>query len=183
MCEMRVVIWRDMLGERETGWTMWLGNKIGHATSNKIKQLIKAGEKVCGLTLNSKNELVLDKDGWFCTNLMEYRSCGNFKPMIEEGCLANVFYIVIGSHEENGVTMYDAISTQFEKLSLSESDVKAYLKIGVISGGCREKDGKIELASLTNKEQVKEEPKPVVIEDKAEVKKPEAKTEVAKKSK
>ena len=59
--------------------------------------------------------------------------------------------------------MYECISTRFEQLILTEDDVKAYLRIGMISAGCRlDKDGKIELASLENKVA---EPIKVVIEE------------------
>ena len=70
--------------------------------------------------------------------------------MIEsEGVTANVFYIVIGSHEEKGVTYFDCISSKFEQASFEQSDAKAYIKLGIISGGARlGADDKIELASL-----------------------------------
>ena len=58
--------------------------------------------------------------------------------MIEnENVMANVFYIVIGSHEEKGVVYYDCISTKFEQASFEQSDAKAYIKLGIISGGAR----------------------------------------------
>ena len=61
----------------------------------------------------------------------------------------NVFYIVIGKHEESGVVYYDCISTKFEQAKFNESDAKAYLRLGIISGGARlGADDKIELASL-----------------------------------
>ena len=118
-------------------------------TGNQIKSLIKSGQKVCGLALK-ENELVPDAEGFFTTNIMEHRYCGNFTPMIEsEGVTANVFYIVIGSHEEKGVTYFDCISSKFEQASFEQSDAKAYLRLGIISGGARlGADDKIELASL-----------------------------------
>ena len=82
---------------------------------------------------------------------MVHRHCGNYKPLMEEGCMANLFYIVIGSHEVNDgkEKVYDCISTRFEQLTLNEADVRAYLRIGMISAGCRiDENGKIELASL-----------------------------------
>ena len=91
-----------------------------------------------------------DAEGFFTTNIMEHRYCGNYTPMIEnENVMANVFYIVIGSHEEKGVVYYDCISTKFEQASFEQSDAKAYIKLGIISGGARlGADDKIELASL-----------------------------------
>ena len=149
MCKMRIVVRREMLGAREQAWSVWSGKEVMEYTGNQIKGMIKSGRKVCGLTIKGI-ELVPDTEGFFTTNIMEHRYCGNYTPMIEsEGVTANVFYIVIGSHEEKGVTYYDCISTKFEQTSFEQSDVKAYIKLGIISGGARlGADDKIELASL-----------------------------------
>ena len=149
MCKMRVVVRREMLGAREQAWSIWNGKEVMEYTGNQIKSLIKSGQKVCGLALKD-NELVSDAEGFFTTNIMEHRYCGNFTPMIEsENVMSNVFYIVTGSHEEKGVTVFDCISTKFEQASFNESDARAYLRLGIISGGARlGADDKIELASL-----------------------------------
>ena len=73
--------------------------------------------------------------------------------------MSNVFYIVIGSHEEKGVVYYDCISTKFEQASFEQSDAKAYLRLGIISGGARlGADDKIELASLEYEKEKKAVP-------------------------
>ena len=95
---------------------------------------------------------------------MEHRHCGNYTPMFSEECMANLFYIVIGKHEKKGVTVYDCISTKWEQVALSESDVKAYIRIGIISAGAKLDGDKIVVAPV---EEVKVESKPV----------PEVKTE------
>lgn len=153
-------------------------------TAKQIKDLIKSGKKVCGLTLDNDGELVLDKEGFFTTNLMIHRHCGNYRPLHDEDCMANLFYIVIGSHTENEKTVYDCISTRFEQLTLDEADVRAYLRIGMISAGCRVgADNKIELAPL----EFKGATKPIVAElpkiteqEKMEVKETEKKAETVK---
>ncbi len=149
MCKMRVAVRREMLGAREQVWSIWNGKEVMEYTRNQIKSLIKSGQKVCGLALKEV-ELVPDAEGFFTTNIMEHRYCGNFTPMIEnENVMANVFYIVIGSHEEKGVIYYDCISTKFEQAKFNESDVRAYLRLGIISSGARlGANDKIELASL-----------------------------------
>ena len=148
MCKMRVVVRREMLGAREQAWSVWSGKDVMEYTGNQIRNMIKSGQKICGLALK-ENELVPDMDGFFTTNIMEHRYCGNFTPMIEGEVTANVFYIVIGSHEEKGVVYYDCISTKFEQASFTESDVKAYIRLGIVSGGARlGADDKIELAPL-----------------------------------
>ena len=76
--------------------------------------------------------------------------------------MANVFYIVIGSHEEKGGTYYSCISTKFEQATFNESDVRAYIRLGIISGGARlGADDKIELASLEYEKAKIEEKKEV----------------------
>ena len=156
MCKMRVVVLREMLGNRETCWSLWSGKDVMEMTSNQIKNLIKAGTKVCGLTIGKDGNLEADLEGFYCTNIMEHRHCANYVPMKSEDCLANLFYIVVGKHEEKGTVLYDCISTKFEQLTISEADLKAYIKIGVVSAGAKLEDDKIVLADLEFK---KEEPK------------------------
>lgn len=184
MCTMRIVVVREMLGTRETGWGLYDGRQLMEKTSKEIKDLIKSGKKVCGLTLDKEGELVMDKEGFFCRNILEHRHCGNYKPMVEEDFSANLFYIVIGSHIENEKTVYDCISTRFERLKLTEEDVRAYLRVGVISAGCRlGEDNKIELAPLEYKgaEEVKIAELPKITEQlKPEIKQEEKKVEPVK---
>lgn len=187
MCTMRIVTLREMLGTRETGWTLWTGNQVMEMTSKQIKDTIAKGSKVCGLTIGSDGELVRDEEGFYCTNIMEHRHCGNYSPMVEGG-MANLFYICIGSHEENGEMVYDCISTRFEQLKIAEPEMKAYLKIGVVSAGVKEVDGKLVVADLEYKkpetvelkETTKEAEKPAVAEISKEDEKPEIKPEEKK---
>ncbi len=158
MCKMRVVVRRECLGSREIGWSIFNGKSIQECTSIQIRNLIKSGQKVCGLALK-ENDLVLDEEGFFTSNLIEHRSCDNYTPMIEGDTAVNVFYIVIGKHEESGVVYYDCISTKFEQAKFNESDTKAYLRLGIISGGARlGADDKIELASLEYEKEKKAVP-------------------------
>ena len=148
MCKMRVVVRREMLGAREQAWSLWTGKDVQELTGNQLRNMIRSNQKVCGLTLKG-NDLVLDEEGFFTRNLIEHRYCGNYSPMVEGEVLANVFYIVIGSHEEGGIVYYDCISTKFEQAHFTDSDVKAYIRLGIISGGARlGENGEIELASL-----------------------------------
>lgn len=163
MCKMRVVVLREMLGSRETGWTLWSGKDVMEMTATQIKNCIKAGNKVCGLKIGESGNLEPDMDGFYCSNIMEHRHCGSYTPMIEEGCMANLFYICIGSHEEAGNTVYDCISTRFEQINLSEGDLRAYLKLGIVSAGAMIVDDKVVLASLEYEK--KEEPKPLAGKD------------------
>lgn len=62
--------------------------------------------------------------------------------------MANLLYVCIGSHEESGKTVYDCISSRFEQAGISENDMRAYLKIGIVSGGAKLDGEKIVLASM-----------------------------------
>ena len=137
MCTKRIVINREMLGNREICWSLWSGKDVMELTSAQIKTLLKSGKTVSGLTLTKSGELELDKSGFYCTNVMEHRHCSSYVPMVEIEIPANVFYIVIGSHEESGKKVYDCISTKYERLSLSEEDLRVYLRLGIVSAGAK----------------------------------------------
>ena len=174
MCEMRVAVLKENLGSRDICWSLWNGKEVMEMTSKQIVNTIKAGNKVCGLTIGSNGELELDREGFFATNMMVHRHCGNYKPMLEEGCMANMFYVVIGSHEENGNVVYDCISTKWEQAKLSEADLRAYLKIGIVSAGATIIDNKVVLADLEFKKEVADKVEAVPVE-----KEEDAKTEKA----
>ena len=171
MC--KVVVLREMLGARETNYSLWDGRQVVEMTAKQIKDAIKSNIKICGLALDAEENLVLDKDGFYCNNIMEHRHCGNYSAMIaDDGMLAaNLFYIVIGSEKaKDGTTTYQGISTRFERLRLSEADLRAYLKIGVISAGCKiAENGEILLASLEYPKP--EEPTATKVEKSADKKK------------
>lgn len=154
MCKMRIVVLKEMLGNREICWSLWNGKEVMEMTSKQIKDTIKAGNKVCGLTIGANGELELDKNGFYCNNVMEHRHSSAYKPVYDEGCMANMFYVVIGSHTENGNVVYDCISTKWEQAKLSEADLRAYLKIGIVSAGATIIDNKIVLADLEFKKEV-----------------------------
>jgi hypothetical protein len=76
-----------------------------------------------------------------------------------------VLYICIGSHEESGKLVYDCISSRWEQTVISEADMRAYLKIGIVSGGAKLDGDKIVVASTElsmNKEPAKAETKTTV---------------------
>lgn len=147
MCQMRIVVNRLMLGNRELGYELWSGKDVMEMTSNQIKNLIKAGTKVCGLTIGKSGELELDREGFFTTNMTVHSHIGSWKPMNEDG-VANLLYVCIGKHTEGGKTVYDCISSRFEQAKIAETDMRAYLKIGIVSGGAKLDGDNIVLADL-----------------------------------
>jgi hypothetical protein len=185
---MRVVVRREMLGAREQAWSIFSGKEIIEMTSNQIRSLVKSGTKVCGLKVGKGNELELDKEGFYTTNIMEHRYCGSYKPMIDNDVIANLFYTVIGKNEEAGT--YEVISSRFEHTTLTEADVRSYLKLGVICSGAKlDAEGNIVIASVSSdsekQPEVKEEKKQpeikkVEIKLKSEDKKEDIKADVKK---
>lgn len=156
MCKMNIVVNKLVLGNRELGWELWSGKEVMEYTSKQIKDMIKAGkQKICGLKIGDNDELLLDKEGFFTTNMMVHSHIGSWKSMEEESMVNNL-YVCIGSHEESGKVVYDCISSKFEQAKISENDMRAYLKIGIVSGGAKLDGEKIVLAGteFEKKEQI-----------------------------
>ena len=168
MCKMRAAVSRLMLGSRELGWEIWSGKDVMEMTAKQIKDTIMAGNKVCGLTIGKDGALELDKEGFFTTDMTVHSHIGNYRTMREDS-VVNLLYVCVGSHEEAGKTVYDCISSRFEQAKLTEEDMRAYLKIGIVSGGAKLDGEKIILASLEFEKKESEKP----VETKLEVKEPE----------
>lgn len=162
MCKMNVVVNKLVLGNRVLGYECWSGKEIMEFTEKQIKDLINAGkQKVCGLKIGEDGELVLDKEGFFTTNMTIHSHIGSWKPMNEDS-MANQLYVCVGSHEEAGKVVYDCISSRFEQAAITEADMRAYLKIGIVSGGAKLDGDKIVLADTEfPKEGEKKPDKPV----------------------
>lgn len=177
MCKMNIVVNKLVLGNRELGWELWSGKEVMEYTSKQIKDMIKAGkQKICGLKIGDNDELLLDKDGFFTTNMMVHSHIGSWKSMEEESMVNNL-YVCIGSHEESGKVVYDCISSKFEQAKISENDMRAYLKIGIVSGGAKLDGEKIVLAGTEPEKKVQV---PMTEKKEEPVKNEPAKTEPAK---
>ena len=174
---MNIVVNKLVLGNRELGWELWSGKEVMEYTSKQIKDMIKAGkQKICGLKIGDNDELLLDKEGFFTTNMMVHSHIGSWKSMEEESMVNNL-YVCIGSHEESGKVVYDCISSKFEQAKISENDMRAYLKIGIVSGGAKLDGEKIVLAGTETEKKVQV---PVTEKKEEPVKNEPAKTETAK---
>ena len=184
MCKMNVVVNKLVLGNRELGWECWDGKQVAEFTSKQLKDIIREGkQKVCGLRIGESGELELDREGFFTINMMVHSHIGSWKSMEEEG-MANLLYVCIGTHEESGKVVYDCISSRFEQAKISDSDMRAYLKIGIVSGGAKLDGDRIVVASLeTEKPETKvREPETKVEKTDAKVEKLDAKVEKMEKA-
>ena len=161
------------LGNRSLGFEFVTEKEVVEMTAKTVKDNIKAGKRIHGLQIAGKEEdLVLD-EAFFMRNYTVKTHINNLKPKYEyDGqCVANIMYIVVGSHEENGKRVYDVISSRVERTTFSEDKLKAMYDLGFISGGCKVEDDKVILPSLETKPIV-EEPKTVPVESKPEQPKP-----------
>ncbi|MCX4267822.1 MAG: hypothetical protein OSJ62_04050 [Lachnospiraceae bacterium] len=156
MCKMKVVLNKLVLGNRELGWELWTGKEVLEMTSKQIKDAIRAGEKICGLMIGSTGELELDEEGFYTTNVTIHSHIGCWKAMKEE-TISNLLYVCIGSHKEGEKQVYDCISSRYEQVIFPEEDMKAYLKIGLLSGGAKLEGNQIVVASTEPRKGLKKD--------------------------
>jgi len=160
MCRKIYVTNELVLGQRPLGWEAWVLPKgeVQEYTSKQLKDIIRQGnDEVYGLVVDKKTgDLVADTERFYVTNYMIKSHINSLVPKKPEDSLSNLFYIVIGSHKEKGVTVYDVVSSRYERAVFSEEKVKTLLDIGIISAGVRLADGKLELAGETKTKETKE---------------------------
>ena len=136
MCRKLVVTNEIFLGTRAICYEAYSLPKgeVVELTEKQIKDALKGitTDEVYGLELSEAGELVMDKKTFFTTNMMKKIHTNTLIPMVEEDCLANLFYIVIGTHKEKGNTMYDVISSRYERTSFTEEKVKTLLDLSLI---------------------------------------------------
>lgn len=187
MCRKLVVTNRISLGTREICWEAYSLPKgeVIEVTKNQLMDMIKRGtDEVYGLRISAKgNELEFDTDGFFTTNMMNKVHTNTLIPMEQENCLTNLFYIVIGTKQENNETVYEVISSRYERTTFNAEKVKTLLEMGIISGGAKLEDGKIVVAPMSKETNTADSAKPEKAEvtpEKEEVKPEPAKAEVEK---
>jgi len=172
MCKLYVLN-ELVLGGRELGWELFNGKEVVEMTSKQIKDGLKAGKEIYGLRVTDKGELVPDEKVFY-NNYMIKSHVGNLRPY-GENTIANVMYVVTGSHIENGVKVYDVISSRFEQAGFSEERLKALMELGLVQGGAKLEDGKIVLPFEEVSESAVNKPEEMKADTKEEVKASEGK--------
>lgn len=159
MCRKLVVTNEIFLGARPICYEAYSLPKgeVVELTEKQIKDTLKGltTDEVYGLRLSEAGELELDTDGFFTTNMMKKVHTNTLIPMVEDDCLANLFYIVIGTHKDKANTMYDVISSRYERTSFTEEKVKTLLDMHIISAGAKMQGDRIIIAPLEKPEQSK----------------------------
>ena len=152
MCRKLIVTNKLSLGNRSLGYETYCLPKgeLVEFTDKQLKDIIKSEgpDEVYGLKIAEEtNELVFD-DSFFVTNMMNKLHINSLVPMVEVDCLANLFYIVIGTHKVKNEIMYDVISSRYERTSFSAEKVKTLLDMKIISAGAKLENGEIVVAPL-----------------------------------
>lgn len=153
MCKRKLVITNKLsLGARELGWEALSLPKgeVLEFTSKQLKDIIKHGtDEVYGLKISEETgELVFDEK-FYTVNIMNKNHINTLVPLAESDCLANLFYIVIGTHKEKSEVMYDVVSSRYERTAFTAEKVKTMLELNIISGGaCIGANGEIIVAPL-----------------------------------
>lgn len=159
MCRKLVVTNEIFLGARAICYEAYSLPKgeVVELTEKQIKDTLKGltTDEVYGLKLSEAGELELDTENFFTTNMMKKVHTNTLIPMVEDDCLANLFYIVIGTHKDKANTMYDVISSRYERTSFTEEKVKTLLDMHIISAGAKMQGDKIIIAPLEKPEQSK----------------------------
>ena len=116
MCRKLVVVNKLGLGTRELGYEVLSLPKgeVLEFTSKQLRDLIKSGrDEVYGLKI-AENGIDLEFDKAFHTNNMMYKvHIASLTPLVEDECMVNLFYIVIGTHKEKDNIMYEVVSSRF----------------------------------------------------------------------
>lgn len=153
MCRKLIMTNKINLGAREICWEALSLPKgeVVEVTSKQIKDALRgiSKDEVYGLKISEETgELVFDTEDYFTTNMMTKVHTNTLIPMVEDDCLANLFYIVIGTHKVKGETMYDVVSSRYERTSFNAEKVKTLLDMKIISGGAKVENGEIIVAAL-----------------------------------
>lgn len=152
MCRKLVVINKLSLGNRELGWETYSLPKgeVVEFTSKQLKDAIKHGtDEVYGLKLDeSTGELVFDTEGFFTTNMMNKMHINSLSPMVEDDCLANLFYTVIGTRKVKQEVLYEVVSSRYERTCFTGEKVKTLIEMKIINSGATMQNGEIVVAEL-----------------------------------
>lgn len=152
MCRKLVVTNRLSLGNRELGWETYSLPKgeVVEFTSKQLKDAIRLGtDEVYGLKIDENTgELVFDTEGFYTTNMMNKVHINTLTPIIEDDCLANLFYTVIGTRKDKQNTLYEVVSSRYERTFFTTEKTKALLEMKIISSGAVLQNDEIQVAKL-----------------------------------
>lgn len=110
-------------------------------TEKDIVKAIKGGEKISGLIPDKDGNLVLDKEGFFQTNIMVKTTISNMYPLNGE-VPVNILYTVITGKGDK----FTVINSRFGKSEVNKNKLTAMLELGMVQGGAKLEKGELVLA-------------------------------------
>lgn len=110
-------------------------------TEKDIVKALKAGEKINGFILDKEGKPVLDKAGFYQTNIMVKTTLVNMHPL-DEDCPVNILYTVLGAKGDK----YTLMNSRYGKSEVTKNKLVAMLEIGMIQGGAKLEKGEVILA-------------------------------------
>jgi hypothetical protein len=123
--------------------------EVVEMTAGQIKSALKAGKEILGVKISTGNELELDKENYYMSNIMKKVHINKLEPLFDtESSLANIFFYVVGVCDKDGKRYYNVINSRFGRTKMTEELVRAYIPIGVIAGGVKLEDDKIIVSDL-----------------------------------
>lgn len=138
----------NQFGQRIQGYEIFeskTGEIIG-MTEKDIAKAIKAGDTIRGLTVDSLGKVILDKAGFFQTNIIEKSTLTAMKAVNGES-VVNILYTVIGVGNEQ----YCLLNSRFGKMTVSKEKLVTMYELGVVQGGCKiDEKGELVLAEVFN---------------------------------
>ena len=154
MCRKLVVVNELVLGNRVLGFeTLSLPKgEIVEFTPKQLKDIISGGkDEVYGVAVSESTEELVPDESFFCKNWMVKSHINSLVPKYECESLVNLFYIVVGTHKEKGVTVYDVVSSRYERTCFGEEKIRTLIEMDIISAGAAIVDGAVVVAPLEKK--------------------------------
>lgn len=137
MC-MRYLVNREDLGRRVTGYIFYDADSKGFVgmTEKAIKACLTKGEKLYGLTLDCEGNITMDTEGFKTKNYMVRSGINGLEPAVENDCMANIMYVVVGMKKvQGGENIFEVVNSRYARVEMPESKVKMLLEFGCIQGG------------------------------------------------
>lgn len=143
MCRKITVAYADHIGNRRVGWCVFNGKDYSFISDKTVKNRIKQGDLVNGLTLDEAENVVLDKT--FAKCLMG-KSGLSFEPIMtedEDEEIMNKYYGLVKVVKANQGNSYHFITSKCGYETFTEEQVKSMLAIIDMGGIKLGEDGSL----------------------------------------
>lgn len=122
MCRKLIITNEIFLGSRPICFEAYSLPKgeVVELTEKQIKDAPKGitSDEVYGMKITEAGELELDTENFFVTNMMKKVHTNTLISMVEDDCLANLFYIVIGTATCRWEIFIQHVRSNFKKKNI-----------------------------------------------------------------